>query len=113
MRRVVQEPGGTGGIARVKGIEAAGKTGTAENPHGKDHAWFIGFAPFDKPKIAIAIMIENVGYGGSYAAPIAGLCIERYLFGRLVRFDRSPETKAPTIPDTALVRDVVFNPADD
>jgi penicillin-binding protein 2 len=113
MRRVVQEPGGTGGIARVKGIESAGKTGTAENPHGKDHAWFIGFAPFDNPKIAIAIMIENVGYGGSYAAPIAGLCIERYLFSRLIRFDRSPETKAPTIPDTAMVRDVVFNPADD
>jgi penicillin-binding protein 2 len=88
MRRVVQEPGGTGGLARVKGIESGGKTGTAQNPHGKDHAWYIGFAPFDHPKIAIAVLIENAGFGGSFAAPIAGMCIERYLYGRLVRFDR-------------------------
>jgi penicillin-binding protein 2 len=88
MRGVVQEPGGTGGLARVKGVESAGKTGTAQNPHGKSHAWYIGFAPFESPKIAIVVMIENVGYGGSYAAPIAGMCIERYLYGRLVRFDK-------------------------
>jgi len=88
MRRVVQEPGGTASLARVKGIEAAGKTGTAQNPHGqKDHSWFIGFAPFDHPKIAIAVLVENSGYGGSFAAPIAGLCFEKYLYGRLTRFD--------------------------
>jgi penicillin-binding protein 2 len=91
MRRVVMEPGGTAGLARIRGIEAAGKTGTAENPHGKAHSWFVGFAPFDEPRIAIAVMVENVGYGGSYAAPIAGLCMERYLFGRLIRFDRQTE----------------------
>jgi penicillin-binding protein 2 len=88
MRRVVMEPGGTAGLARVKNTVAAGKTGTAENPHGKDHSWFVGFAPFDDPQIAIAVLVENSGYGGSYAAPIAGMCMERYLYGRLIRFDR-------------------------
>ena len=95
MRGVVQDPGGTGGLARVKGVESGGKTGTAQNPHGKDHAWYIGFAPFDNPKIAIAVMIENVGFGGSYAAPIAGMCIEQYLYGRLIRFDKDVSAKSP------------------
>lgn len=87
MRRAVQLPGGTGGLARIRGVEVAGKTGTAQNPHGPDHAWFVGFAPFDEPQIAIAVLIENAGYGGSHAAPVAGMCMERYLFGRLTRFD--------------------------
>jgi len=95
MREVVQEPGGTGAAARVKGIESAGKTGTAQNPHEKkDHAWYIGFAPFDKPTIAIAVLIENAGFGGAFAAPIAGQCIERYIYGRLIRYDRNGEIKA-------------------
>jgi penicillin-binding protein 2 len=81
MRRVVEEPGGTGGNARIKGIVVAGKTGTAQNPHGPDHAWFIGWAPYDAPRIAVAAVIENAGFGGSYAAPIAGKCMERYLQG--------------------------------
>ena len=85
MRRVVMEPGGTGGSARIPGIVVAGKTGTAENPHGKSHSWFIGFAPFDNPKIAICVLVENVGYGGSFAAPIAGLCMEKYLYGEIIR----------------------------
>ena len=79
MRRVVQEPGGTGGMARIQGFEAAGKTGTAQNPHGKDHAWYVGFAPFDNPRIAMAVLVENAGFGGSFAAPVAGKCMERYL----------------------------------
>ena len=91
MRRVVEEPGGTGGMARVKGIQSGGKTGTAQNPHGPDHAWYIGFAPFDHPKIAIAVLVENAGFGGSIAAPIAGQCIERYLYGRLIRYDGVPQ----------------------
>ena len=85
MRRVVMEPGGTGGSARIPGIVVAGKTGTAENPHGKSHSWFIGFAPFDNPKIAICVLVENVGYGGSFAAPIAGMCMEKYLYGEIIR----------------------------
>jgi penicillin-binding protein 2 len=86
MRRVVMEPGGTGAGARIQGVQAGGKTGTAQNPHGKDHAWFIGFAPFDNPKIAICVLVENSGYGGSFAAPIAGLCMEQYLYGELIRY---------------------------
>jgi penicillin-binding protein 2 len=99
LRRVVEEPGGTGSMARVKGMEVAGKTGTAQNPHGPDHAWFIGFAPYDHPRIAIAVLIENAGFGGSFAAPIAGLCIERYLYGGLVR--RLPNTVVPPVADAA------------
>jgi len=101
MRRVVQEPGGTAGLARVKGIEVGGKTGTAQNPHGKDHAWFVGFAPFDDPSIAIAVMIENVGYGGSYAAPIAGLCMEQFVYGRLIRFDKKSVPVEPSVVKAA------------
>jgi len=79
MRRVVQEQGGTGGLARIYGIQSAGKTGTAENPHGDDHAWYVGFAPFDNPSIAVAVMVENAGFGGSKAAPIAGAVVRTYL----------------------------------
>jgi penicillin-binding protein 2 len=102
MRGVVQEPGGTGSLARVKGIESAGKTGTAQNPHGKSHAWYIGFAPFENPQIAIVVMIENVGYGGSFSAPIAGMCIEHYLYGRLIRFDKDVPAKAPIAHDNGV-----------
>lgn len=87
MRRVVQEPGGTAASARVRGVESAGKTGTAQNPQGDDHAWYVGFAPFDHPRIAIAVLVENAGFGGRFAAPIAGMCIEKYLYGRLIRND--------------------------
>lgn len=89
MRRVVMEPGGTGTAARIPGIVSAGKTGTAENPHGKSHSWFIGFAPYDNPRIAICVLVENVGYGGSFAAPIASLCMEKYLYGEIIR-NRKP-----------------------
>jgi len=70
---------GTGRRSRIDGIEMCGKTGTAENPHGKDHSLFIAFAPKDKPTIAVAVMIENGGYGSTYAAPIASLVIEKYI----------------------------------
>ncbi|HWR40491.1 MAG TPA: FtsW/RodA/SpoVE family cell cycle protein [Patescibacteria group bacterium] len=62
---------GTGTAAQVRGIAIAGKTGTAENPHGASHAWFIGFAPADQPQIALAVIVENGGSGGEVAAPIA------------------------------------------
>lgn len=102
MRRVVEEPGGTAGNARVAGVVSAGKTGTAQNPHGEDHAWYIGFAPFDNPKIAIAVLVENAGFGGRFAAPIAGLCIERYLYGRLIRNDAA--RRSVPAEDTTVVR---------
>ncbi|MCX6132502.1 MAG: penicillin-binding protein 2 [Ignavibacteriales bacterium] len=85
MQRVVHAPGGTGSLARIPGVISAGKTGTAENTHGKDHAWYVGFAPFENPKIAVAVMLENSGFGGAKAAPLAGLVMERYLYGELIR----------------------------
>lgn len=60
-------------------VTICGKTGTVQNPHGADNSAFIGFAPRDNPKIAIAVYIENSGFGATYAAPIAGLLIEKYL----------------------------------
>ncbi len=79
MRRVVNVPGGTGTKAAVEGVVVCGKTGTAQNPHGEDHSVFIAFAPMDKPKIAIAVFIENAGFGGVWAAPMASLMIDKYL----------------------------------
>jgi penicillin-binding protein 2 len=103
MRRVVMEAGGTGRAARVPGIEVAGKTGTAQNPHGKSHAWFMGFAPYDNPKIAICVMIENVGYGGAFAAPIAGYCMEEFLYGEIIRNGKHPLPMEPNLPDEESV----------
>jgi len=69
MRAVVQR--GTGTAAALRGVAVAGKTGTATNPSGRAHAWFVAFAPAQAPRVAVAIIVENGGYGGSVAAPIA------------------------------------------
>ena len=74
---------GTARVAQIPDISICGKTGTAENPHGKDHSLFISFAPKDKSKIAIAVMVENGGFGSTYAAPIASLMTEKYLNGSI------------------------------
>ncbi|MFQ5771778.1 MAG: penicillin-binding transpeptidase domain-containing protein, partial [bacterium] len=71
MYLVVNGPKGTGKAAWIPGVKVCGKTGTAENPHGKGHAWFIGFAPMEHPQIAWCILVENGGSGGAVAAPIA------------------------------------------
>ncbi|KVV13784.1 penicillin-binding protein 2 [Flavobacterium sp. TAB 87] len=86
---------GTGRSLKVSGIEICGKTGTAENfakINGKrtqleDHSIFVAFAPKDNPKIAIAVMVENGGYGAAIAGPIASLMIEQYLRKRITRTD--------------------------
>jgi penicillin-binding protein 2 len=71
---------GTGKRAQVKNYQIAGKTGTAQNPHGRDHAWFLAFAPFDRPTIALAVVVENApGTGGAVAAPIAQKVLQTYL----------------------------------
>ncbi len=89
MRRVVHEGGGTGRRARLKDIIVCGKTGTVQNPHGDDHSVFVAFAPMYKPKIAIAVFIENAkGGGGLWAAPTAGLMIEKYLTRKIMEKDR-------------------------
>lgn len=77
MERVVWY--GTGRRAAIPGINFAGKTGTSQNPHGEDHSVFFGFAPAEKPEIAIAVIIENAGKGAEFAAPIASLVAEKYL----------------------------------
>lgn len=79
MRRVMTD--GTGQWVQIPDIPSAGKTGTAQNPHGEDHSLFIMFAPFDDPEIAVAVAVENAGYGATAAAPIASLMAEKYLTG--------------------------------
>jgi len=81
MSRAVNQPGGTAynRVTIIPGIELCGKTGTVQNPHGKDHAVFFGFAPRNNPKIAIAVVIENVGFGATWAAPIASFLAEKYI----------------------------------
>lgn len=81
MERVVIA--GTGRSAFIPDITICGKTGTVENPHGIDHSTFIAFAPKDNPKIAIAVYVENSGFGSTFAAPIASLVIEKYLRGEI------------------------------
>jgi penicillin-binding protein 2 len=78
---------GTGTIAKMENTSICGKTGTAQNPHGDNHSIFIAFAPKDNPKIAVSVIIENAGYGATYAAPIASLMIEKYLYKKISRPD--------------------------
>jgi len=90
------------GTARTYGkldsIIVLGKTGTAQNPHGKDHAVFVCFAPRDNPKIAIAVVVENAGYGGVWAAPIASLMIEKYINGGTKRTELEKRLLEAVIP---------------
>ena len=79
MEQVVESPKGTAHNIFNKNITICGKTGTAQNPHGEDHSVFIAFAPKKNPKIAIAVYIENGGWGSEWAAPISSLMIEKYL----------------------------------
>jgi len=84
MFRVVES--GTGrGVRFSDEIEVCGKTGTAQNPHGKDHSIFIAFAPKENPKIAVAVYVENVGFGSTWAAPINSLIMEKYLTDTITR----------------------------
>jgi penicillin-binding protein 2 len=77
-------------------VVIAGKTGTAQNPHGKDHSWFMAFAPYDHPQVALAVLVENAGFGASVAAPMSALLLEQYLDGTI---DKHPE----------YVRNMAFN----
>ncbi|GHU86317.1 penicillin-binding protein 2 [Bacteroidia bacterium] len=86
MYDAVHAPGGTAHLAKLDTIAVCGKTGTAQN-RGKDHAVFIAFAPMDNPKIAISVIVENAGFGGTWSAPIASLIIEKYLTGDIKRKD--------------------------
>ena len=79
MKEVITGENGTANNAQIPDIEMCGKTGTAQNPHGEDHSIFIAFAPIKNPKIAIAVYVENGGWGSTWAVPIASLMIEQYL----------------------------------
>jgi len=100
MEQVVRA--GTGFLARAKNQIACGKTGTVENPQGADHSVFIGFAPKENPKIAIAVVIENSGFGAEWAAPISGL-----LFGKYLGY----EVEKDWIENYILKRDFIHDPA--
>ncbi len=78
--------------ANIPGIQVCGKTGTAENPHGKDHSAFIGFAPRDNPKVAICVYVENGGFGAYYGVPIGRLMMEKYLNGEISESSKFYET---------------------
>ncbi|MCF0190455.1 MAG: penicillin-binding protein 2 [Marinilabiliaceae bacterium] len=75
--------GGTARAAQIPDIRICGKTGTAQNPHGKDHSIFMSFAPKDDPQIAISVYVENAGFGATWAAPIASLMVEKYVNGSI------------------------------
>lgn len=80
--------GGTCRVAQFGDVEVCGKTGTAQNPHGRDHSAFMGFAPMNNPKIAICVYVENAGFGATYGVPIGSLMMEMYLNGEI-----SPQRK--------------------
>ena len=79
MSAVVNQPSGTAWYSKIEDIEMCGKTGTVQNPHGKDHSVFVAFAPRNNPKIAIAVIVENAGSGATWSAPIASLMVEKYI----------------------------------
>ncbi len=126
MSRVVNAPNGTAYNAKINDIEVCGKTGTVQNPHGENHSVFIAFAPRINPKIAIAVVVENAGYGSTWSAPIASLMIEKYLkdsisrpkyyTDRLVHANLLPGQKKlymrPGIkPDTSKSNRTIIQPA--
>jgi len=78
---------GTARASKIDSIDFCGKTGTAQNPQGKNHSIFIAFAPKLNSKIAISVVVENAGYGAEWAAPIASLMIEKYLKRKVKRKD--------------------------
>jgi len=85
---------GTGKAARLDGVSVAGKTGTAQNPHGEDHAWFMCFAPADDPQVALVIIVENAGHGSSVAAPVAGKWLQAYF---------AAEDSLPSLPSPVTI----------
>ncbi|MEX2403776.1 MAG: penicillin-binding transpeptidase domain-containing protein, partial [Balneolales bacterium] len=105
MRDMITDGGGRF-YANLPDVEVAGKTGTSQNPHGENHGWFIGYAPYDDPEIAIAVLLENAGFGSISAAPVASLIMEQYFSGEIERqwvFDYvlnfEPRSKRPELQE--------------
>ena len=107
MEQVVSSPAGTGKKARIKGVRVAGKTGTSENPFGDSHSWFTAYAPVENPQVAVIVMVENGGWGGEVAAPIAKRIMEAAL-GQEVTPWQSPTPgttpQASPVPTSTPVR---------
>jgi penicillin-binding protein 2 len=100
---LVVQGNGTATHIRTDEFTIAGKTGTAQNPHGKDHALFIAYAPADNPQIAIAVVVENVGFGATYAAPIAKKVMEAYLLKHKI----TPELQNQKIAESKNQKEIV------
>lgn len=98
MWRAVNLPGGTGYWQRIEGVDMCGKTGTAQNPHGKDHSTFMCFAPRENPRIAVSVYVENGGFGATVAAPIASLIVEQFLTDTIRRPYMVESVKEMVIP---------------
>lgn len=103
MYAVVNEPGGTANHVKIPGIDVCGKTSTAQNPHGQDHGWFICFAPRKNPTIAMAVMIENRGTGGSVAAPIAKELLNAYFFPDSLKAKLKAKQVLPVLKDSSKI----------
>ena len=110
MLRVVYGEHGTGRRARVKGIQVAGKSGTAQVPRSNDDAWFVAFAPYEEPEIAVAVVVEGGGGGGAVAAPVVGEVMRAYFSDRLVQ-RRSISPKAPRAEPPAEATEPAAQPA--
>ena len=100
MMRVMQY--GTGRHYAIDSLHMAGKTGTAQNPHGNDHAIFIGFAPAEDPQIAVAVVVENAGFGATWAAPVACLMMEQYLNGDIKRKEMRKQYREKEPPHASV-----------
>ena len=97
---------GTAAFIKVPGHEYCAKTGTAQNPHGKNHSLFVCFAPKDNPQIAVAVIVENAGYGSTWAGPIGGLLMEQYLNDTLTK---ESQLKADNLAQVDLMPQAIKN----
>jgi len=95
---------GTAAFIKVPGHEFCAKTGTAQNPHGKNHSLFVCFAPKDNPTIAVAVVVENAGFGATWAGPIAGLVMEKYLNDTLTK---ESKTKVDYLSNVNLMPEAI------
>lgn len=104
---VFESPRGTARFSKIKGILLAGKTGTAENPHGEDHSIFIAFGPVENPKIAVAVFVESGYWGSRWAAPIATLMIEKYLKGEISRKELQKKMETGSLQEEYIKQESV------
>jgi penicillin-binding protein 2 len=97
--------GGTCWRVALPDIAVCGKTGTSQNPHGKDHSVFMGFAPYENPQVAISVLVENAGFGATYAVPIAKLMLQKYFSSELSpkdKYDESSMVNTVLLPKNVL-----------